>query len=134
MSSVNKVIIVGRLGRDPEIRSTTQGERVANLSVATSETWRDKTSGERREKVQWHRVVVWNKNLVDVCEKYPKSGDMIYLEGALETRKHTDQSGAEKYTTEIVLRQFRGELQLLGDKRDKQSGQQAAEMDDEIAF
>jgi single-strand DNA-binding protein len=119
--SVNRVILVGNLGRDPEIRSTQNGERVANLSVATSETWRDKNSGEKREKVEWNRVTVWNKSIVDVCEKYLRKGAKIYLEGSLETRKYTDQSGAEKYATEIVLRQFRGELVMLGGKSGGQS-------------
>jgi single-strand DNA-binding protein len=111
--SVNKVILVGNLGRDPEIRSTQDGTRVANLSLATSESWRDKNSGERRERTEWHRVVVFNDRIVDVCEKYLKKGSKIYVEGALQTRKWTDQSGAEKYTTEIVLQKFRGELTML---------------------
>jgi single-strand DNA-binding protein len=111
--SVNKVILVGNLGRDPEIRSTQDGTRVANLSLATSESWRDKTSGERRERTEWHRVVVFNDRIVDVCERYLKKGSKIYIEGALQTRKWTDQSGAEKYTTEVVLQKFRGELTML---------------------
>ena len=113
MGSVNKVILVGNLGRDPEIRSTQDGTRVANLSLATSESWRDKNSGERRERTEWHRVVVFNDRLVDVCEKYLKKGSKIYIEGALQTRKWTDQSGQEKYTTEVVLQKFRGELTML---------------------
>jgi len=112
--SVNKVTLIGNLGRDPEIRTTQDGTKVANLSVATSEQWRDKNSGERREKTEWHRVVVFNDRLVDVIEKYLKKGATIYLEGALQTRKWTDQSGAEKYTTEIVLQKYRGELTMLG--------------------
>ena len=111
--SVNKVILVGNLGRDPEIRSFTNGGRVANLSVATSETWRDKQSGERKERTEWHRVAIFNERLVEVAEKYLRKGSKVYLEGQLETRKWTDQSGAEKYTTEVVLRQFRGELTML---------------------
>ena len=111
--SVNKVILVGNLGRDPEIRSTQDGTKVANLSVATSENWRDKNSGERREKTEWHRVVIFNDRLVDVAEKYLKKGSKVYLEGQLQTRKWTDQSGAEKYTTEIVLQKYRGELTML---------------------
>jgi single-strand DNA-binding protein len=111
--SVNKVILIGNLGRDPEIRTTQDGTKVCNLSVATSESWRDKTSGERREKTEWHRVVVFNDRLVDVIEKYLKKGAKVYLEGALQTRKWTDQSGAEKYTTEIVLQKYRGELTML---------------------
>jgi single-strand DNA-binding protein len=112
--SVNKVILIGNLGRDPEIRTTQDGTKVANLSVATSEQWRDKTSGERREKTEWHRVVVFNDRLVDVIERYLKKGSTVYLEGALQTRKWTDQSGAEKYTTEVVLQKYRGELTMLG--------------------
>jgi single-strand DNA-binding protein len=111
--SVNKVILVGNLGRDPEIRSTQDGTRVANLSVATSESWRDRASGERRERTEWHRVVVFNDRLVDVCERYLKKGSKIYLEGQLQTRKWTDQSGQDRYTTEVVLQKFRGELTML---------------------
>jgi single-strand DNA-binding protein len=111
--SVNKVTLIGNLGRDPEIRSLQDGNKVANLSVATSESWRDKSSGERRERTEWHRVVVFNERLVDVVEKYLKKGSKVYLEGALQTRKWTDQSGAEKYTTEVVLQRFRGELVML---------------------
>ena len=111
--SVNKVIIIGNLGRDPEIRTFQNGGRVANLSVATSESWRDRASGERKEKTEWHRVVIFNEKLVEVVEKYLRKGAKVYLEGQLETRKWTDQSGAEKYTTEVVLRPFRGELTML---------------------
>jgi single-strand DNA-binding protein len=111
--SVNKVILVGNLGRDPEIRSTQSGSRVANLSVATSETWRDRASGERKERTEWHRVVIFNDRLVDVVEKYLKKGAKVYLEGALQTRKWTDNSGQERYTTEVVLQNFRGELTML---------------------
>jgi single-strand DNA-binding protein len=111
--SVNKVILIGNLGRDPEIRTTQDGTKVCNLSVATSENWRDKNSGERREKTEWHRVVVFNDRLVDVIERYLKKGAKVYLEGALQTRKWTDQSGQEKYTTEIVLQRYRGELTML---------------------
>jgi single-strand DNA-binding protein len=111
--SVNKVILVGNLGRDPEIRSTQSGMRVANLSVATSENWRDKATGERREKTEWHRVVIFNDRLVEVVEKYLRKGSKIYVEGSLQTRKWTDQSGQERYTTEVVLQGFRGELTML---------------------
>ncbi len=111
--SVNKVILIGNLGRDPEIRSTQDGTRVGNLSLATSETWRDRTSGERRERTEWHRVVVFNDRLVDVCEKYLKKGSKIYIEGQLQTRKWTDQSGQERYTAEIVLQKYRGEITML---------------------
>jgi single-strand DNA-binding protein len=111
--SVNKVILVGNLGRDPEIRSFQNGGRVANLSLATSESWRDKASGERKERTEWHRVAIFNDRLVEVAEKYLKKGSKVYIEGQLETRKWTDNSGQEKYTTEVVLRQFRGELTML---------------------
>ena len=114
--SVNKVILVGNLGRDPEIRSTQDGTKVANLSIATSENWRDKSSGERREKTEWHRVVIFNERLVDVAERFLKKGAKVYLEGQLQTRKWTDQAGAEKYTTEVVLQRFRGELTMLDGK------------------
>jgi single-strand DNA-binding protein len=115
--SVNKVILIGNLGRDPDIRTTQDGTKVANLSIATSESWRDKNSGERREKTEWHRVVVFNDRLVDVIEKYLQKGAKIYLEGALQTRKWTDQSGVEKYSTEIVLQKYRGEIQMLDASR-----------------
>jgi len=111
--SVNKVILVGNLGRDPEIRSTQDGMRIANLAVATSETWRDKMSGERRERTEWHRVVIFNERLAEVAEKYLKKGSKVYIEGALQTRKWTDNSGQERYTTEVVLTRFRGELTML---------------------
>jgi single-strand DNA-binding protein len=111
--SVNKVILIGNLGRDPEIRSTQDGTRIANLSVATSESWRDKASGERKERTEWHRVVIFNDRLVDIVEKYLKKGAKVYLEGALQTRKWTDNSGQERYTTEVVLQRYRGELTML---------------------
>ena len=111
--SVNKVILIGNLGRDPEIRSLQDGSRVANLSIATSENWRDKASGERRERTEWHRVVIFNDRLVDVVEQFLKKGAKLYVEGQLQTRKWTDQSGQEKYTTEVVLQRFRGELTML---------------------
>jgi single-strand DNA-binding protein len=111
--SVNKVILIGNLGRDPEIRSTQDGLRIATLSVATSETWRDKASGERKERTEWHRVVIFNDKLVEIVEKYLKKGAKVYLEGALQTRKWTDNSGQERYTTEVVLQRYRGELTML---------------------
>jgi single-strand DNA-binding protein len=111
--SVNKVILVGNLGRDPEVRSTQDGTKVANLSLATSESWKDKNSGERREKTEWHRIAIFNERLVDVAEKYLKKGSKIYIEGQLQTRKWTDQSGQERYSTEVVLQRFRGELTML---------------------
>jgi single-strand DNA-binding protein len=111
--SVNKVILVGNLGRDPEIRSTQDGLRIANLNLATSESWRDRTSGERKERTEWHRVVIFNENLVTIAEKYLRKGSKIYVEGALQTRKWTDNAGVEKYSTEVVLQRFRGELTML---------------------
>ncbi|PHY13179.1 single-stranded DNA-binding protein [Caulobacter sp. B11] len=116
--SVNKVILVGNLGADPEIRTLSSGDRVANLRLATSETWRDRTTGERKEKTEWHRVVIFNDNLVKVAESYLKKGSTIYIEGAIQTRKWADQSGVEKYSTEIVLQKFRGELTMLGGRGD----------------
>ncbi len=111
--SVNKVILIGNLGRDPELRSTQDGTRIANLAVATSESWRDRVSGERKERTEWHRVVIFNERLVEVVEKYVKKGSKLYIEGALQTRKWTDQGGQERYSTEIVLQRFRGELTML---------------------
>src|SRR5215468_10522073 len=111
--SVNKVILVGNLGRDPEIRSTQDGMKVANLSLATSESWRDKTSGERRERTEWHRIAIFNERLAELAEKYLKKGSKIYVEGQLQTRKWTDQSGQERYTTEVVLSRFRGDFTML---------------------
>lgn len=111
--SVNKVILVGNLGRDPEIRRLNSGDPVANLRIATSETWRDKSSGERKEKTEWHNVVIFNENLCKVAENYLKKGSKVYIEGSLQTRKWQDQSGQDKYTTEVVLQKFRGELQML---------------------
>ena len=116
--SVNKVILVGNLGADPEIRSLNSGDRVANLRIATSETWRDRSSGERKEKTEWHRVVIFNDNLVKVAEQYQRKGSKVYIEGAIQTRKWTDQSGQEKYSTEIVLQKFRGELTMLDGRGD----------------
>jgi single-strand DNA-binding protein len=116
--SVNKVILIGNLGRDPEIRSMPNGDRIANLSIATSEQWRDKSSGERKEKTEWHRVVIFNDNIVKVVENYVKKGTTVYIEGALQTRKWTDQQGVEKYSTEIVVGRFKGELTLLGGRGD----------------
>jgi single-strand DNA-binding protein len=111
--SVNKVILVGNLGKDPEIRRTQDGRPIANLSVATSETWRDKATGERKEKTEWHRVVIFNEGLCKVAEQYLKKGAKIYVEGALQTRKWTDQSGVEKYSTEVVLQGFNSTLTML---------------------
>jgi single-strand DNA-binding protein len=146
--SVNKVILVGNLGKDPEVRRMTSGEPVVNLSIATSESWRDKASGERKEKTEWHRVVIFNKNLAEVAEKYLKKGAKVYVEGQLQTRKWTDKDGAEKYSTEVVLQNFRGELTMLDGRQGGGEGGgggrsgageapasfQRDEMDDEIPF
>jgi single-strand DNA-binding protein len=111
--SVNKVILVGNLGKDPEVRSTQDGSKIVNLTLATSETWNDRTSGERKEKTEWHKVVIFNDRTADVAEKYLKKGAKIYVEGSLQTRKWTDQSGQERYTTEIVIGRFNGALTML---------------------
>ena len=120
--SVNKVIIVGNLGRDPEVRNFPNGGKVVNLRIATSETWNDKASGERKERTEWHIVAIFNEGLCKIAEQYLRKGSTVYIEGQLETRKWQDQSGADKYTTEIVLRQFRGELTLLGGKSEGGQG------------
>ena len=120
--SINKVILVGNLGRDPEIRSMQNGGRVCNLSVATSESWNDKQSGERKEKTEWHRVVIFDERLVEVCEKYLRKGRKVFVEGQLQTRKWQDQSGQDKYSTEVVLQRFRGELQILDSNREGGGG------------
>lgn len=121
--SVNKVILVGNLGRDPEVRSLNNGNKVVNLSVATSESWRDKMSGERRDKTEWHNVVIFNNGLAGIAEQYLRKGSKVYLTGQLQTRKWTDQAGVEKYSTEVVLQNFRGELVLLDSKQGGQQGQ-----------
>ena len=146
--SVNKVILVGNLGRDPEVRRLTSGDPVVNLSVATSESWRDKASGERKERTEWHRVVIFNENLAKVAEQYLRKGAKVYIEGALQTRKYTDKDGAEKYSTEIVLQKYRGELTMLDGRGDSERSErpamagaseggrsfERAELDDEIPF
>jgi len=145
--SVNKVIIVGNLGKDPEIRTFQNGGRVAAFSVATSERWTDKSTGEKRERVEWHRVSILNEALVGIVEKYLRKGSKVYLEGQLETRKWSDKDGVEKFSTEVVLRPYRGEIVLLDAlKKDQadtaaatahsppQSGSAAAEIDDSIPF
>src|ERR1044072_5021140 len=111
--SVNKVILVGNLGRDPEVRRLTSGDPVVNLSIATSENWKDKQSGERRERTEWHRVVIFNENLAKVAEQYLKKGAKVYIEGQLQTRKYTDKDGVEKYSTEVVLQQYNSALTML---------------------
>jgi len=120
--SVNKVILVGNLGADPEMRSTQDGRPIANLSIATSESWRDKSTGERRERTEWHRVVIFNEGLCRIVEQYLKKGSKVYLEGALQTRKWTDQSGQDKYTTEVVLQGFNSTLTMLDGRSGGQGG------------
>lgn len=120
--SVNKVILVGNLGRDPEVRSTQDGTKIVNFPVATSERWRDRASGEQRERTEWHRVVIFNENLGRIAEQYLRKGSSVYLEGQLQTRKWTDQGGQERYTTEVVLQRYRGELTLLGGRNDGGGG------------
>ena len=145
--SVNKVILVGNLGRDPEVRRMPSGDPMVSLSVATSESWRDKTSGERKEKTEWHRVTIFNQNLADVAEKYLRKGSKVYLEGQLATRKYSDKDGQEKFSTEVVLNRFRGELVMLDAKGEggggarmsggaemPQSFDRGNDMDDEIPF
>lgn len=127
--SVNKVIIVGNLGRDPEVRSFPNGGKVVNLRIATSETWRDKATGERKEKTEWHSVAIFNENIAKVAEQYLRKGSTVYIEGQLETRKWQDQSGADRYSTEIVIRPFRGEMTLLGG-RDSGGGSSGGAPDD----
>ena len=121
--SVNKVILMGNLGRDPESRTLQNGGKVVTFSIATSETWSDKASGERKERTQWHRIVIFNDRLGEVAERYLKKGRKVYIEGALETRKFTDKDGQERETTEVVLKQFRGELVLLDNRQDEAGGE-----------
>ena len=116
--SVNKVILIGNLGADPEIRHTQDGRAIANLRLATSDSWRDKATGERREKTEWHRVVIFNENLAKIAEQYLKKGSKVYIEGSLQTRKWEDQQGQERYTTEVVLQGFNGQLAMLDGRRD----------------
>lgn len=123
--SVNKVILVGNLGKDPEVRRLNSGSAVVNLRIATSENWRDKTTGERQERTEWHSVVIFNENLAKIAEQYLKKGSKVYVEGQLQTRKWTDQSGQERYTTEIVLQRFRGELTLLDGRGGGERGDMA---------
>lgn len=120
--SVNKVILIGNLGADPEVRSFQNGGQVCNLSIATSENWKDRNSGERREKTEWHRVAIFNENLVRLAQQYLRKGSKVYLEGQLETRKWQDQSGQDRYTTEVVLRPFRGEMTFLDGRDGGQGG------------
>lgn len=138
MSSVNKVILVGNLGRDPKIDTTNNGTKIANLSLATSESWKDRNTGERKERTEWHRVVVFNEHLVKIIEQYVSKGSKIYIEGQLQTRKWQDQSGQDRYSTEVVLQRYRGELVLL-DGRKEDGGEKSASggyqpLDDEVPF
>jgi single-strand DNA-binding protein len=146
MSGVNKAILVGNLGADPDIRALNSGDRVCNLRVATSESWRDKATGEKKEKTEWHTVSIFNDNLVKVCENYLRKGSKVYVEGQLQTRRWQDQNGQERYTTEVVLQKFRGELQMLDGRNDDSSDAPAVSatprmmaddkpnLDDEIPF
>ncbi len=148
--SVNKVILVGNLGADPEIRRLNSGDQIAELRIATSESWRDRQTGERKDRTEWHSVVIFNENLAKVADQYLKKGAKVYIEGALQTRKWQDQNGNDRYSTEIVLQKFRGELQMLDAQRDgssqsnqrqeerqsysDQSGGFSRDLDDEIPF
>ena len=151
--SVNKVILVGNLGRDPEVRNTQNGDPIVNMSLATSESWKDRTTGERRERTEWHRVVIFNENLGRIAQQYLRKGSKVYIEGQLQTRKWQDQSGQEKYSTEVVLQRFRGELTMLDSRADNSgsfgdsgsggfsdstggdiSGGSGGDLDDEIPF
>ena len=148
MSSVNKVILIGNLGRDPEVRHTNAGDPIVTLSVATSESWRDKQTGERREKTEWHRVVIFNERLGEVAQKYLHKGSKVYLEGQLQTRKWTDQQGQDRYSTEVVLQRYRGELTMLDSRSEGGGGGESqrsdadrggsapggGDLDDEIPF
>lgn len=139
--SVNKVTLVGNLGRDPEVRYSQGGEKIVNMSVATSESWKDKTTGERREKTEWHRVVIFNDRLASVAEAYLKKGSKVYVEGSLQTRKWAGNDGVDRYSTEVVLQRYRGELTMLDSPKESGGTPQAAETgestsgpDDEIPF
>jgi len=140
--SVNKAIVIGNLGRDPEIRTLNNSDRVANFSVATSESWKDKNTGERQERTEWHRITVFNQPLVDIVERFARKGDRLYVEGQIETRKWSDQSGQERYSTEIVLRPYRGQICLLGSSQQREGSAGATpsrapanhDLDDEIPF
>jgi len=145
--SVNKVILVGNLGRDPEVRSTQDGMKIVQLSLATSESWKDRASGERRERTEWHRVVIFNERLAEVAEQYLRKGSKVYVEGQLQTRKWQDKEGQDRYTTEVVLGRFRGELTMLdtrasegggygggGEPMPAGAGGGPSDLDDEIPF
>ena len=123
VSGVNKVILVGRLGKDPEVRHTNNGGKIASFSLATSESWNDRASGERKEKTEWHRVVIFSTGLCDIAEKYLRKGSQVYLEGQLQTRKWTGDDGNDRYTTEVVLGQFRSELRMLDSRNNENVGE-----------
>lgn len=125
MASLNKVMLIGNLGKDPEIRAMQSGSEIANFTIATSESWKDKNTGEKKEKSEWHRVVIFNANLVNVCKNYLKKGSKVYLEGQLQTRKWADKDGQEKYSTEIVLQNYGGTIIMLDGKQSSSSGQSA---------
>ena len=131
--SVNKVILIGNLGRDPEVRTFQNGGKVCNFSIATSETWKDRNSGERQERTNWHNIVIFNENLAQIAEQYLRKGSKVYVEGQLETRKWQDQAGNDRYTTEVVLRNFRGELTLLDGRSENNNSNfsETASIDDE---
>lgn len=129
MASLNKVCLLGNLGRDPEVRSTQAGVKIANLNLATSESWKDRNTGERREKTEWHRVVIFAEPLVKLAENFLRKGSRLYLEGKLQTRKWTDQAGQEKYSTEVVLEQFNSRIVLLDQRRDDERGGEREERD-----
>ena len=128
--SVNKVILVGNLGRDPEVRHTQNNQKIVHLALATSERWKDRQSGDTRERTEWHRVVIFNEHLAEIAERYLRKGSPVYLEGTLQTRKWTDQGGQERYTTEVVLPRFRGELTLLGGGRESGGGTEFGSVED----
>ena len=128
MSSINKVILIGNLGKEPEVRTMQNGGKVCNLSLATSERWKDRNSGEQQEKTEWHRVVVFDENTITFAERYLRKGSKVYLEGTLQTRKWTDQNGLDKYSTEVVLKKYRGTLAALDSKSDGASNQAAPQM------
>ncbi len=132
--SVNKVILVGNLGRDPEVRNTQDGNKIVNLALATSETWNDKASGERKERTEWHRVVIFNDRVADVAERYLKKGAKIYVEGSLQTRKWTDQGGQERYTTEVVIGRFNGQLTMLDGRAGGEGGYAGGGMAEPVAM
>ncbi len=131
--SVNKVILIGNLGQNPETRTMQNGGKVCNLSVATSERWRDRNSGEQRSRTEWHRVVIFDEKLVDIADQYLHKGSKIYLEGELQTRKWQDQSGADRYSTEVVLRRFRGQLTMLDSRRDDDDGEPRRERQEQAS-